>query len=92
MRATDLQKIRRLVITQIVTGIVAIAAFTIAITNLNETTATIQTSRQDARRDNCYLLRRLVQTAAPPGRQKAVHTYLASSQLANCDAYARSLK
>lgn len=77
---------------QLLTTVLALGALVVVIIVLLEIPGAIQTSRRDARADNCYLLRGLALSAAPPSRKPAVKAYFAKTPLANCDAYAQSLK
>lgn len=92
MREDDLRKIKRLFIAQLLTAIVAIGALVVAVASFDAKAAAIQTSRRNAREDNCYLLRGLAVAAAPDNQLAEVHAYFHKTPLHNCDAYARSLK
>lgn len=81
--------IRRLIIAQLVTLIIALVAFTVAIIGLNGRADAIQTSRMNGRYDSCFLLRGLVYEAAGASRHHEVTHFLASTPLANCGNYAQ---
>lgn len=77
----------------VVTAVIAIAAFTLAIVDLEGSAAGVRTSRQDSARDSCQLLRGLVYAATngnPDGRT-AANAYIHRTSLRDCNSYARKI-
>jgi hypothetical protein len=85
-RRANWTTIKRLVIAQVVTSIVALTAFTVSLANLNAKADAIQTSRMQSRYDSCFLDRSIILLAAPGTRG---HVFIANGPLYNCAAYAR---
>lgn len=71
---------------QAITGLAAVAALII-------TLVAIQTSRTDAARDSCHLLRGLVRAATSnaPRQRAAALAYVSRTPLRNCNRYAQDI-
>jgi hypothetical protein len=81
-----------LVTIQGVTAVAAIAAFVIAILALDSSLTTIQTGRERAGVDSCYLLRGVLYTATPADAQARANAFVAKTALSNCDGYGRRIR
>lgn len=75
------------------TGLIATTALIVAIIALTNQYQNIQTSRHDAARDTCYLLRGLVYAATKtaPASRASAKAYINSTNLKDCNAYADQL-
>lgn len=85
----DWRIIKALVVGQIVTMILALTGLTIGVLNLSAKADAIQTSRIDSKRDNCTLIKGLAYAAAAAGRVPVVTAFINTTQLANCNLYAK---
>lgn len=84
--------LKRLVIVQIVSFVLGMGAGTLAIIGLTNHVNDIQTSRTEARYDNCQLLRGIILTTIPAGNSVASTKALAfinSTPLHDCVSYSR---
>jgi hypothetical protein len=76
------------------TAVAAIAAFVIAILALQSSLTSIQTGRERAAVDSCYLLRGVLYTATPrtPQAIARANEFVAKTALSNCDGYGRRIR
>jgi hypothetical protein len=76
------------------TAVAAIAAFVIAILALQSSLTTIQTGRERAAVDSCYLLRGVLYTATPPTKQAQARAkaFVDKTALYDCDGYGQRIR